>query len=278
MLEASIIVIGDEILGGFVQDTNSGWLAARLQEHGVPLTRIVTVADTFAAIDEALQVELARSRPRLVLTTGGVGSTPDDLTYEAVAASLGRDVVEVDEVARSVDRAVAWTREQGLDVDDDFVTHMMRMARIPQDATVLRPGAGFAAGVRVDVDGGIDVSDGATIVILPGVPSLVRTIVDEVVAPRLIEGRGQANAVAELTHGFPESVLNRCFATLAARYPDVKVGSYPGAPMVVRLRGRPDLVDAAMAELRAYVRDLEADPAGARLRQAWAQRTTVGEG
>ncbi len=86
MLEASVVVIGDEILSGYVHDANSGWLAERLRVHGVPLTRVSVVPDEHEAIDEALQAELARSRPRLIITSGGIGSTPDDLTYEAVAA------------------------------------------------------------------------------------------------------------------------------------------------------------------------------------------------
>ena len=272
-LAASVIIIGDEILGGFVQDTNSGWLAQRLQAVGIELTRIQTVPDTFAAIDEALRQELARPRPRVVVTTGGIGSTPDDLTYEAVAASLGRDLEVADAIARSVDGAVAWTREQGLEVDAEFVDHMMRMARLPEGATLLRPAHGFAPGVRVDVDGGIDADDGASIVILPGVPSLARAIFTDVVEPTMLADRGLPETVAELTHGFPESVLNRCFARLAERYPDVRLGSYPGAPMIVRLKGDAGRVDAAMAELRAFVADLEAGPAGARLRRAWARRT-----
>ena len=89
-LRASIVVIGDEILGGFVHDTNSHWLAGQLQTHGIPLDRVQTVPDTMAAIDEGLRMELGRSRPRLILTSGGIGSTPDDLTMEAVAATLGR--------------------------------------------------------------------------------------------------------------------------------------------------------------------------------------------
>jgi molybdopterin-biosynthesis enzyme MoeA-like protein len=58
LLAASIIVIGDEILGGYVTDTNSPWLAERLRLHGVPLSRVHVVPDTADAIDEALQLEL----------------------------------------------------------------------------------------------------------------------------------------------------------------------------------------------------------------------------
>lgn len=272
-LSASVIVIGDEILGGFVRDTNSGWLASRFQDHGVVLSRIAVVPDTFAAIDEALQTELERQRPRLVVTTGGIGSTPDDVTYEAVAASLDRELVTHPALERRIDGAISWTQAQGVDTDDQFIDHMMRMARIPEGSTLLRESSGsFAPGIRIDIDGGVDVAAGVTAVLLPGVPSQLHSIVSEVVEPDLLAGRGRRHTVAELTHSFPESALNRCFVRLGEDYPEVEFGSYPGDPMLVRLRGHPDEVEPAMAELEAYVADLEATPGGKRLREAWAAR------
>ena len=120
MLEASLVVIGDEILGGYVTDTNSPWVADRLREHGVPLTRVQVVPDDAAAIDEALQLELARGRPRLVMTCGGIGSTPDDITYEAVAASLGRPLVEHPDIVARLEDVLEWSRKQDLEVTDSF--------------------------------------------------------------------------------------------------------------------------------------------------------------
>ncbi len=271
MLEASVLVIGDEILGGFVQDTNSGWLAERLHQHGIPLNRIHTVPDDVDAIDEALSAELDRSRPRIVLTSGGLGSTPDDLTFKGVAASLGRPVVEHPELATRIRQALEWTRNKGLDVGEEFAWHMMRMARIPEGGRLLDGSSGFAPGVRVDVAGGIDEQDGASIVILPGVPSHLRAIMSNGVEP-LLAGRNEPPAVVEVTHSFPESALNLCFAEVMEAYPDVKVGSYPGVPMTVRLSGPPGPTQEAAEQLRDYVRELEEDPAGERLARAWSAR------
>lgn len=271
MLEASIVVIGDEILGGFVPDTNSGWIARRLQHHGVPLTRVHTVPDSFAAIDEALQRELTRSRPRVVFTSGGVGSTPDDVTYEALARSLGRDLVVEPTIAGRIERALEWTSSQGLEVTDELAWHMMRMARVPEGATLLNEHRGWAPGIRVDVDGGAD-ADGVSIVVLPGVPSQLRGIVRDAVEPQLLADRNEQLAVVEVTHGFPESVLNLCFARLLEDWPAVKLGSYPGVPMLVRLTGPEPDVQGARADVEAFVDQLESSPAGARLAEAWAER------
>lgn len=271
-LEASVIVIGDEILGGFVQDTNSCWLARRLQHHGVELSRIVTVPDDLGAIDEALQTELGRTRPRLVFTSGGIGSTPDDLTLEAVAHSLGRGLVVEPTIAARITAAVEWSRAHGLPVSAEHARSMRKMARVPEGAYLLSDAEGFAPGVAVDVDGGSGADGGATVVILPGIPSELRRITTEGIEPRLLAGRGEPQHVAELSHGYPESTLNPVLDQLVGAFPDVHVGSYPGRECLVRLQGPQDRVEAAMSLVRAYVADLDADPAAADVRARWGAR------
>ena len=273
-LEASMVVIGDEILGGYVTDSNSSWLADRLCEHGVPFTRVHVVPDEFAAIDEALRAELARSRPRLIVTSGGIGSTPDDITFEAVAASLEREVVEEPTISARLDGVVAWTRRLGLTVDDRFEWHLKRMARIPEGGRLLQRPDSWVPAVAIDVDGGCE-EDGATVLILPGVPSEFRRLVGEVVVPTFLADRNAIPTVVEIEHGFPESVLNLCFAELGERYPRVKLGSYPGSPMLVRLTGEPDEVAGAEALVRGYIEELEASPAGARLAAAWSRGSSA---
>ncbi|MEX1178386.1 MAG: molybdopterin-binding protein [Nitriliruptor sp.] len=273
MLEASMVVIGDEILAGYVVDANSGWFAERLRDHGVPLSRVHVVPDEFDAIDEALQAELARPRPRVVVTSGGIGSTPDDLTYEAVAASLGRDLVEDELVAARIDAALRWTADQGVEVDDRFAWHLKRMARIPSGSRLLAADAGWSPGVAVDVDGGSDRPGGATVVILPGVPREFRSLVAGAIEPQLLEGRREVPTVVQIEHGFPESALNLTFAELLERHPEVKLGSYPGSPMIIRLTGSADTVAEAERFVRERVDALAASPGGARLLDAWAART-----
>lgn len=270
LLRASIVIIGDELLGGFVRDSNTHFLAQRLRDNGVPLDRVHVVPDEFDDIDDALQQELARSRPRLVLTTGGIGSTPDDITFEAVARSLGRDVVEEPVIVERLEGALAWTRAQGLEVDDEAVHQFFRMARVPEGASLVK--GGWAPAVQVDVDGGIDEPGGATIVILPGVPGQTRDLVTNGVEPDLLADRNPAWTVEEVHHGFPESVLNPVFLRLGREHAEVKLGSYPGNPMIVRLQGEPEAVAAAAAFVRDEIAALEQTEAGARLAAAWSAR------
>ena len=268
-VRVSIIVIGDEILGGFVQDTNSGWLAEQLQSLGHPLDRIATVPDSFEAIDEALSLELARSRPRLILTSGGIGSTPDDVTFEAVARHLGLGLQLEPTINERISAALTWTSDQGMTVTDDHERSMRKMARVPDTAYLLPGAPGFVPGVAIDVDGGCGVDAGATIVIMPGVPGQLRRIFTDGVEPHLLAGRGRPQHVAEVRHPYPESTLNPVLDRLVVEYPDVHLGSYPGTECIIRLKGDKDRVEAAMALVVEYLKEFAKDPAAERLSQAW---------
>jgi molybdenum cofactor synthesis domain-containing protein len=271
-LRVSILVIGDEILGGFVQDTNSGWLAGRLQTLGIPLERIVTVPDEREAVADALLTELARHRPRVVITSGGVGSTPDDLTFEAVAAALGRGLALDPEIDGRISRALAWTAQQGMPVSEGHAASMRKMARVPAGSYLLGGAQGLVPGVAIDVDDGAGECGGATIVILPGLPDELRRITVESVEPALLAGRGLPQHVQELTHGYPESTLNPVLDRLVAEFPDVHVGSYPGRTCLVRLQGPRERVVMAMSLVEDFVADLDRQARAQDLQTRWQSR------
>lgn len=274
-LRVSVVVIGDEILGGFVQDTNSGWLAQRLQALGIPLDRVVTVPDETAAIGEALGHELARGRPRVVLTSGGIGSTPDDLTLEAVAAHLGLPLEVQPVIEELIAQGLQRARETGVTITEEHAQSLRKMARVPQGAYLLPGARGFVPGAAVDVDGGAGAgAGGATIVILPGIPSELRRIVLDGVEPVLLEGRGVPQHVAELCHGYPESALNPVLDRVVAEFPDVHVGSYPGRDCTIRLKGGEDRVKEARALVEAFLADLDAHPGAAELSAQWRSHWT----
>lgn len=267
----SIIVIGDEILGGFVQDTNSGWLAGRLQSLGIPLDRIVTVPDEFDAIDEALATELGRRRPRVVITSGGIGSTPDDVTLEAVARHLQLPLRVQPEINERISTALEWMAAQGMTVTEAHARSMRKMALVPAAAYLLPGAHGVVPGIAVDVDGGCG-DDGVTLVVMPGVPRELRRIMTEGVEPALFAGRGYPQHVAEVTHGFPESALTPVLDRVVSEYPDVHVGSYPGRNCVIRLRGHKQRVLEAMTLVSDYLDTLAGDPGAAALRRSWRAR------
>ena len=270
-LRASVVVIGDELLAGYVRDSNSYFLACRLRDAGVPLERVVVVADEVDAIGEAVLGELARRRPRLVLTSGGVGPTPDDVTVAAVAQALGRSLVAHPEAVANVEEALSWTREQGLDVPPEQAEGLRLLADLPEGAWLLAARPGQTPGVAVDVDGGSR-AGGATVVVLPGVPSELERVVVDGVGPELLVGHGRDVHTQEVRHGFPESFLGPLLADLAASEPEVTVGSYPGPECVVRLRGEEEAVARAAARVRRRVAELEAEPGTEQVRARWAAR------
>lgn len=271
-LRASIVVIGDEILGGFVQDTNSGWTAQRLTALGIPLDRIVTVPDSAGAIGEALAGELARERPRVVFTSGGIGSTPDDLTLEAVAAHLGVGLREEPTISRRIAQVLSDAARQGWPLSEGHARSLAKMARVPDTAYLLPGATGVAPGVAVDVDGGAREPDGATVVVLPGVPGEYRRIVTEGAEPALLAGRGVPLHVVEVAHGYPESTLNPVLDRIVADFPDVHLGSYPGATCVVRLKGEPERTEQAATLVRGFLDELERDDGAVRARDRWRRR------
>ena len=271
-LRASIVVIGDEILGGFVRDTNSGWLAGRLRTLGVPLDRVATVPDDPAAIDEALRAELARARPRVLLTSGGIGSTPDDVSLEAVAATLARRLVVEPTIDARIGAAIARSAGQGAPVGQGQADSMRKMALVPEGAYLLGDTPSLAPGVAVDVDGGSARPRGATIVVLPGIPAELRRITLDTVEPSLLRGRGRPRHVVEITHRYPESALNPILHRLVADFPDVHIGSYPGRRCTVRLTGDAQRVEQAAAAVRDYLAELDARPGSPRQRAAWGRR------
>ncbi len=264
MLAASMLVIGDEILGGFVTDTNSPWLADRLRPLGVPLERVHVVPDEADAIAEALHAELVRARPRVIITSGGIGSTPDDITYESVAAALGRELVEDETLGAAMHGIVQRTRDKGFAVNAVFIDQVLRMARIPSGSRLMPREGGWTPAVCVDVDGGADAPDGggATVIILPGVPSEFRALLGDAIEPALLAGRNPVSHVVELTHRFSESLLNEAFLALGVDFPGVKLGSYPGRPMIVRLTGAHDDVERAATFVRSALAALDAEETG----------------
>ena len=145
------------------------------------------------------------------------------------------------------------------------------MARIPDGARLLIREGGWVPAIAVDVDGGC-IDGGATVIVLPGVPSELRAIVAQVVEPTFLAGRNRMPSVVELEHAFPESALNPVFAAVLTSYPDVKLGSYPGRPMVVRLSGTSEDVEAASAMVRQELERLGRGTTGDRLAAAWSRR------
>lgn len=221
-MTALLLTVGDEILLGQVADTNAAWLGAHLPAAGVHVVRGETVGDTH----EAITVALARATERVVVVTGGLGATTDDLTRDAVAAVTGRALAFRPEIYDDLAAFYAW---RGRPVPEDAAR---AMAHAPEGFEALPNPVGTAPGLWGDVTvGGRDV----TIVLLPGVPREMRAIAEASVIPRLAARADEAVAWRTLlTVGVPETEVAERLA--AVTLPDGLSWAFLPSVGTVRVR------------------------------------------
>jgi nicotinamide-nucleotide amidase len=232
---AELLSIGTELTVGETRDTNAGDLARDLTLRGVVVRRISALPDDLATVTEAFATALGRAD--LVVSTGGLGPTPDDLTRESLAAAVGE--------APAVDPDLeAWLRalfdRRGL----PFPEANVKQAWLIPSATAIPNDNGTAPGwwiVR---------PSGAVVVALPGPPREMRPMWTDWVLPRLAErGLGREMAVATLRlAGIGESVVAARLGPLLD----------PGARPSVATYSRSDAVDV---RIWAHADDGDADPA-----------------
>jgi len=191
-----IVTVGDEILLGQTVDTNAAWLGRELALLGVPVVRRYTVAD----LDEEIRTAVAEAAKisDLVLVSGGLGPTPDDLTRDAVAGLLELRLL-VDPAL--LERLESRFRERGY---EELPRNNRSQAMIPEGARVLANPYGTAPGLVLE-------ADDALVVLLPGIPRELRGIFSQGVRPLLEEcfGPRMIPVGIRLVHttGIPESLL-----------------------------------------------------------------------
>ncbi len=242
------MAIGDELVGGFTLDTNSHWLAERLRLLGFPLKRITAIRDRPHEIVEQVRRELVDEEVTHVFCSGGLGPTPDDRTFAALAEALGRELVVWEETRARIERRVERMHAAGL-LDSPVVTEgNLRMARIPAEpAHVFKNRRGMAPGV-------VYAASGKQIFVLPGVPLELMAIFTEELEPQFLSA-GSAATVRELRYTFAvEARFYPLMKELEQTYPDVSVGSYPNfetKELVIRCLGAdPKRVDAVIDLVR----------------------------
>lgn len=233
---AEILAIGTELTVGETRDTNTGDLARDLTDRGVLVDRILALPDDLPTVRDAFIDAL--SRADLVISTGGLGPTPDDLTREAIAAAVG-ETPAVDPDLES------WLRNlfdrRGL----AFPETNRKQAWLIPSATAVPNELGTAPGWWVDR------ADGRVIVALPGPPREMRPMWDGWVAPRLAsKGLGRPIAVMTLrTTGLGESLLADRLGSLLDLDSNPTVATYARADAV-------DVRISASADDLEHARDL----------------------
>jgi molybdenum cofactor synthesis domain-containing protein len=146
---AEIMAIGHELLLGIVLDTNTHWLCRQITGLGGRVRRAALLPDDLDAIGEELQRALGHT-PDLIITTGGLGPTQDDMTLQAVAGALELSLEEHPDALRIVERRYRELFEQGRVDSPELTESRRKMARLPRDALALdnRVGTAPAALIR----------------------------------------------------------------------------------------------------------------------------------
>lgn len=234
-MKATIITIGDEILIGQIVDTNSVSIARRLNNIGITIAEKLSIGDAADTITSTL--ERVMHHCEVVILTGGLGPTKDDITKHTLARMFrselryneaeGKHICEL--LAR---RGIAFTElNQG-------------QAMLPECCTVLHNAHGTAPGMWFEAE------NGCVVVSLPGVPFEMEHLMEDEVVPRLTE-RFKLKAIVHqtlITRGIPESILAERISAWEDALPQYLHLAYLPSPNIVRLRLSAYDVDREVAE------------------------------
>jgi molybdenum cofactor synthesis domain-containing protein len=241
---AAILVIGDEILSGRTQDTNTNAIARFLAALGIDLREVRVVGDVESGIVAALNA--LRGTHDLVFTTGGIGPTHDDITADAVARAFN---------VGSGYHPEAYALLEARYPPGEFNEMRKRMARIPDGASLVANPVSGAPGFHI-----------GNVYVLAGVPMVMRAMLEQI-GPQLPRGPRITSVTVEAA--IPEGVIAPGLAALQKEHPAVAIGSYPfyregapapfGAQLVIRGRDA-RAVEAAAFALERMLREMGAAP------------------
>ena len=218
---AEIITIGDELLIGQVTDTNSAWMGRELNKVGIEVIRVVSVRDRADEITEA--VDDAMNRADIVLMTGGLGPTKDDITKQTLCAYFDTELVFSEEVFENIKRVLASKIPMN--------ALNKSQAMVPKDCLVINNRVGSASVSWFEKNGKVLVS-------MPGVPQEMITVMSEEVIPRLRK-KFDTDVIIHKTFtvkNYPESVLAEKLESWEEALPESIKLAYLPKPGIIRLR------------------------------------------
>ncbi len=234
MKKCAVLSVGQEILFGYTLDTNASFFCNEMRMLGIEVVEMRTVNDGLGEIVSAI-TELSKIAD-VIMLTGGLGPTPDDLTRQAIAEAAGVKLV--------LDKVLL---QQIKDYFDSLNIPMVEsntvQAMIPETGSHLHNGCGTAPGVRCKVGNSI-------VYAMPGVPSEMKAMFAEGVKPELVELGGNPDYYLKRMHicGIGESSVGDFLKVLRGKYPTLEIGTTVDHFVVtVRVSG----ADTALAEIAA---------------------------
>lgn len=221
-MKSAIITIGDEILIGQVTDTNAVWISQHLNSIGVQVGEMITVSDEAGHITSTLDRFMGHYD--LLIMTGGLGPTTDDITKQTLAAYFNSKMVRHAEIH---ERITTYFKERGR----TMIESNLKQADVPEVCKVLMNNHGSAPGMWFEKEGTILIS-------LPGVPYEMKGLMEDHVLPELVSRNKVPHVVHRtiMTQGVPESYLAAMLSEWESALPACVKLAYLPRPGIVRLR------------------------------------------
>ena len=201
---AAVLLIGNEVLSGRTKDKNLGFIADYLSALGIDLIEARIIADDEGDIIAA--VNALRARYTYVFSTGGIGPTHDDITADCMAKAFG---VGISHHPEAVKILTAYFKEMGREANEA----RMRMARIPEGATLIENKISKAPGFRI-----------GNVFVMAGVPKIMQAMMDAL-APQLVTGVVAKSITIEFQGG--EGDVAKPLSAIQDQFSNVTIGSYP---------------------------------------------------
>jgi molybdenum cofactor synthesis domain-containing protein len=253
-MDIELLIIGNEILIGKTLDSNSNWMAKRISRYGHHLKRITSVDDDLDTISSALK-EIIKRNPDIIITSGGLGPTFDDMTLEGIALGLDRTLELNQHAYSSIKKAYEHAHKQGILKLEGMTKEREKMAYLPQGSIPLPNTVGTAPGVKVK-EGDI------SIFILPGVPTEMKSIFRNIITPILKDKKGEFLEKGFLFSGIGESQIAPYTSELAQKYPQLWIKTHPRIGLSVEVEisitafnveNGEELVEEVLSEIKKII-------------------------
>jgi nicotinamide-nucleotide amidase len=221
-MKAQIITIGDELLIGQTVDTNSAWIGAELSKIGFDVCRRISIHDLRKDILDTLKD--ITGKPEVVLITGGLGPTSDDITKQTLCEFFNTKLLTNNEVLGMIEEMM---KKRNIPMNENN----RRQAEVPESCRVMKNAAGTAPGMWFEKDGTIFVS-------MPGVPHEMKYLMTEYVLPELKKRFSSQTIIHKniMTYGAPEAKLAELLKGFEESLPHIIKLAYLPAAGIIKLR------------------------------------------
>lgn len=214
-----LLMIGNEILIGKTQDTNSNWMAKRITKFGHIIRRITTIGDSLEEISNTIRAILNR-KPNMIIISGGLGPTFDDMTLQGMSLGLNRELELNQHAYDSIKKAYNQGYKRGIMKIDGMTKEREKMAYLPKGSIPLPNLRGTAPGVKME-------ENNVLIFCLPGVPMEMKSMFKIVILPILQKEKGSFIQKGIFISGIGESEFAPYVTQVEQKYPNIWIKSHP---------------------------------------------------